>query len=130
MQYREPLPPDCPPPGASAIMERTVRYRLLETTTPQLVDFDSYVKRKGGVNRRIPRTPCEQSGLSLYATYSAARRELGKGRYNKRGRRWQSIGELTLSPGAGKLNPVAAHDCQTWWPSRDFNPAANCEATL
>ena len=127
MQYREPLPPDCPPPGASAIMKQTVRYRLLETATPRPEDFDSYVKRTGRANRH--RTLCEQSGLSLYATYAAAQREL-KGKYSRRGRRWQSIGVLTLSSGAGMLNPVEANDHQTWWPSRDFDPVANCEAKL
>ena len=126
MQCREPLPPDCPPPGASAIMEPTVRYRLLETTTPQPQDFDSLVKKRGQPNPQSHRTPCEQAGLSWYATYAAAQREL-KGRYNKRGRRWQSIGELTLSVGAGNLNPVEANDHQTWWPSRDFNPVKNCK---
>ena len=30
MQYREPLPPDCPPLTAQGITEQTVRYRLLE----------------------------------------------------------------------------------------------------
>ena len=28
MQYREPLPPDCPPASAQEITEPTVRYRL------------------------------------------------------------------------------------------------------
>ena len=129
MKYRETLPPDCPLASARGIMEPTVRYRLLETAIARPEDFDSYVKRNGQANPRIRRTPCEQSGVSLYATYAAAQREL-KGRYNTRGRRWQSIGELTLSSGAGMLNPVEANDHQTWWPSRGFNPVKNCQVIL
>ena len=60
MQYREPLPPDCPPPGASAIMERTVRYRMLEVATPQPGDFESFVKKRGRPNPKSDRTLCEQ----------------------------------------------------------------------
>lgn len=41
MQYREPLSQICPPPGAPAIMERTVRYRLLETTASRLENLPS-----------------------------------------------------------------------------------------
>ena len=71
MQYREPLPPDCPPPSAQGITEQTTRYRLLETTIPRPVDFDSYVRRNGRINRQIRRTPCEQSGVSLFVSLGA-----------------------------------------------------------
>lgn len=125
MRYRETLPPDCPPPSAYSITEQTVRYRLLETTTPRPEDFDSYVKLHGSPNLRAPRTPCEQNGLSLFASLEAAL-DLMNGRAN-RNRRWQSIGELTIPAGAGKLNPVEPDGHQTWWPSQTFDPVANCK---
>ena len=128
MQYREPLPADCPPASAQGIMGPMVRYRLLESTSPQPEDFDSYVRRRGRINPRLRRTPCEQNGVSLFASLDAAQAMM-TGRAN-RNRRWQSIGELTLSAGAGKLNPEEADDHQTWWPSRDFDPVANCEVIL
>ena len=128
MQYREPLPPDCPPPGASAIMERTVRYWLLETTIPRPVDFDSYAQRNGRINRQIRRTPCEQSGVSRFVSLGAVPALL-TGSLNQN-RRWQSIGELTLSPGAGKLNPVEPTGHQTWWPAQGFDPVDNCKVIL
>lgn len=124
MQYRESLPPDCPPPSAQGIMDRTVRYRLLETTSPKQEDFDSYVKRQGGVNRRIRRTPCEQSGVSLLVSQGFARKLMTS--YFNRNRRWQAVGELTLPSGAGKFNPADSNGHQTWWPSQAFDPVGNC----
>ena len=124
MQYRETLPPDCPPPSAQGIMALTVRYRLLETTTPRQEDFDSYVKRQGGANRQIGRTPCEQNGVSLFVSSEFASNLMTS--YFNRNRRWQAIGELTLPAGAGKLNPVDSNGHQTWWPSQAFDPVENC----
>ncbi len=130
MQYRELLPPDCPPPRAQDITEQTVRYRLLEGTTPTQRDFDSYVKRNGHVNQRSRRTPCEQSGVSLWTSLEAVQGVM-TGRPNRRRRnnppRWQAIGELTIAAGAGKLNPVELSGHQTWWPSREFDPVGNCK---
>ncbi len=125
MQYREPLPPDCPPLIAQDITERTVRYRLLENATPKPEDFDSYVKRNGRVNRRIRRTTCEQNGVSLFASPEAALRMMNSG-LNKN-RRWQAVGELTILAGAGKFNPIEPDEHQTWWPSKRFDQVKNCK---
>ena len=130
MQYREPLPPDCPPTSAQPITEQTVRYRLLKTTTPKQADFDSHVKEHGGPNPEIPRTPCEQNGVSLWTSLEAAKGVITS-RLNRKRRngepRWQAIGELTISAGAGKLNPVEMNGHQTWWPSKAFDPIGNCK---
>ena len=123
MLYRETLPPDCPPPGAQGIMDTTVRYRLLETTTPSQEDFDSYVKQKGSANRQISRTPCEQNGVSVFTSLESASK-LMMSFFNKN-RRWQAIGEVTLPADAGKLNPVDPNEHQTWWPSQAFDPVGN-----
>ena len=125
MQYREPLPPDCPPTRAQEITERTVRYRLLETTTPRPEDFDSYVRRNGHVNQRTRRTPCEQNGVSLFTSLETPLNMM-KSRLN-RNHRWLAIGELTIPAGAGKLNPIEPNGHQTWWPSQAFDPVANCK---
>ncbi len=130
MQYRESLPPDCPPLTALDITERIVRYRLLKTSAPQQDDFDSYVKDHGGPNPEIPRTPCEQRGVSLWASLEAAQGlMLGTPNRKRRSRtpRWQSIGELTIPAGAGKLNPVEKSGHQTWCPSQAFDPVENCK---
>lgn len=128
MQYREPLPPDCPPPEAQAITAQTVRYRLLETTTARPEDFDSYVKRNGQPKPNIARTTCEQYGVSLYTDLDTVQNMI-TGRGNRK-RRWQSIGQLTIPPGAGALNPVERNGHQTWWPSISFNPVENCQVIL
>ena len=125
MQYREPLPPDCPPTSAQEITEQTVRYRLLETTTPRAEDFDSYVKRNGQINMRTRRTPCEQNGVSLFASAETAQNMM-KSHLN-RNQRWLAIGELSILAGAGKLNPIEPNGHQTWWPSQAFDPVANCK---
>ena len=124
MQYRESLPSDCPPPNAHGIMAGTVRYRLLETSAPRQEDFDSYAKRQGAVNRQISRTPCEQSGVSLFVSQESARKLMTSPL--NRNRRWQAVGELTLPAGAGKLSPVDSNEHQTWWPSQAFDPVRNC----
>ena len=124
MQYREELPPDCPPESATAITEATTRYRLLRNTTPEEADFDSYARRRGSPNPRLRRTACEQHGLSLMTSLQEARNLLTS-HYN-RDRRWQTIGALTIPPGVGRLNPVEPSGHQTWWPSRAFNPSEQC----
>lgn len=128
MQYRETLPPDCPPASAQGIIEPRVRYRLLETTAAHPEDFDSYAKRSGGIKWRLRRTPCEQSGVSLFVALEMVQAML-TGALNHN-RRCQSVGELTLPPGAGKLNPVEPSGHQTWWPARDFDPVGNCKVIL
>ena len=125
MQYREPLPPDCPPPSAQDITEQTVRYRLLEGMTPTERDFDSYAKRSGGPKPGISRTPCQQSGLSVFVSLEAARRMM-TGRLNDLNR-WQSIGVVAIPAGAGKMNPAERNGHQTWWPSQAFDPVNNCK---
>ena len=41
---------------------------------------------------------------------------------------WQAIGVLTISPEAGKLNPVELNWHQTWWPTKEFNPSEDCRS--
>ena len=45
LQYREELPPDCPPESAREITEATTRYRLLRNPIPAESDFDSYARQ-------------------------------------------------------------------------------------
>ena len=123
IQYLETLPPDCPPPSARAITEQTVRYRLLEGMTPTERDFDSYAKRNDGPNLDIRRTPCEQSGLSLFVSLEAARRMM-TGRLNDLNR-WECIGVVTITAGAGKMNPAERNGHETWWPLQAFGPVNN-----
>lgn len=128
MQYREPLPPDCPPASAYDIVEPIVLYQMLETTIPQPEDFDSFVKRTGRIIGGSRRTPCEQHGVSLCVTLEVAQAMLA-GSLNRK-LRWQSIGELTLATGAGKLNPPELDGHQTWWPAQAFDPVGNCKVIL
>ncbi len=128
MQYREPLPPDCPPPSAQGITEQTVRYRLLESGVPTQEDFDSFVKKRGRPHRRSRRTPCEQNGVSLWQSLDSVRALLASDLNNNS--RWQSIGEFTIPTGAGKLNPIEPNGHQTWWPSKAFDPVENCKVIL
>ena len=124
LQYREELPPGCPPDSATEITEPTTRYRLLRNPTAEETDFDSYAYQRGSPNPRLRRTACEQHGISLMTSLRGARNLLDS-HYN-RDKRWQGIGILTIPPGAGKLNPVELNGHQTWWPSREFNPSEDC----
>ena len=124
LQYREELPPDCPPESAREITEPTTRYRLLRNPTAQEPDFHSYARQRGSPNPRLRRTACEQHGLSLMTSLQGARNLLGS-HYN-RDQRWQAIGVLAIPQGAGKLNPMEPNGHQTWWPTREFNPSEEC----
>ena len=126
LQYREELPADCPPESAIAITEPTTRYRLLRNPTAEEADFHSYAYQRGSPNPRLRRTPCEQHGISLMVSVQEARNLLHSP-YNRDGR-WQAIGVLTISPGAGKLNPVELNGHQTWWPTKEFNPSEDCRS--
>ena len=126
MQYREELPPDCPPESATEIMEPTTRYRLLKNITVTENDFDSYAHQRGSANPRLERAVCEQHGVSLFTSIRKAR-DLLESPYNRNGR-WQAIGVLTLPPGTGKLNRVEPNGHQTWWPSRGFDPKEHCRS--
>ena len=59
LQYREELPPDCPPESAREITEPTTRYRLLRNPTAQESDFHSYAAK--GVLRT---NDCEEQHAS------------------------------------------------------------------
>ena len=124
MQYREQLPENCPPDSAIEITEATIRYRLLAGKAPRQEDFDSFIKTMGRPRTRTQRSICEQNGVSLWQNEELAR-ELLDGPINKNNK-WQSIGELTIPPGEGKLNPPERSGHQTWWPSYKFDPTRHC----
>ena len=93
MEYREELPPGCPPESAREITEATIRYRLLRNPSAEEADFDSYARQRGAPNPRLRRTPCEQHGISLTTSLPAARNLLDS-HYN-RDQRWQAVGMLS-----------------------------------
>ena len=124
MEFRETLPDGCPHDTAQDIPAPTQKYRLIEGKTPTEEDFDSFRKSRGHYVKISKRDYCEQSGVSLYAKIEGAER-LFNSRTNKE-RRWQSMGEITLTPGAGMLNPEEEDSHQTWWPAKGFDPVANC----
>ena len=126
MEYRETLPDGCPRDTAQDIKVTTLRYRLVEKKVPLQKDFDSFFKTNGRYVKNSDRPHCDQNGVSLYARIEAATM-LFKGPKNKNGRRWQSIGKVTLISGAGKLAPIEQDGHQTWWPTKDFDPVDNCE---
>ena len=126
MEYREHLPHDCPPSTAQQIEEPTIRYRLLEGAEPSNEDFESYVMKKGGPNPQISKSPCHQAGVSLLISFEAAKKVF-VGHHNKIGR-WKKIGEITIQPGAGKLDEPEPSGHQTWWPTMQFDAVANCKA--
>lgn len=124
MEFRETLPDGCPHDTARDIPAPTQKYRLIEGKTPTEKDFDSFFKRKGHYVKSFKYDHCDQNGVSLYAKIEGAEM-LFKGPSNSEGR-WQSIGEVTLTPGAGMLDPEREDSHQTWWPTKDFDPVANC----
>ncbi len=108
MEYREQLPPDCPPLDAAEITEPTKLYRLVKSLPPSADDFQSY--RALRPNDDFGKEECKASGLSVYSRRSSAENR----RLTPNFREYH-ICELDLSNGAGKLQRSGGAHC-TWWP--------------
>ena len=93
MNYREPLPEDCPPETAEEITAPRLVYRLVRHTTPTDADFRSQRAEKPYLELRNI-TECQARGLSVFANRTDAERRSKSG---------QLLGtmvcEVTLSQG-------------------------------
>ena len=114
MNYREPLPEDCPPETAEEITEPRLVYRLVRNNPPTDADFRSQRAEKPYLELRNI-TECQARGLSVFANRTDAERRSKSG---------QLLGtmvcEVTLSQGAGRIAKTGSRSHHTWWPLADF----------
>ena len=120
LEYREPLPDDCPPAVAEEIVAPRIVYRLVWSDPPSFDDFRS--QRDLDPEGEWDVTECQARGVSVFIDRRGANKR-------RRGRNLKGtlICEVSLDKGAGRIlqpNPKSAH-C-TWWPLADYNIIANC----
>ena len=121
MNYREPLPNDCPPDEAEEIDAQRVVYRLVRNTPPNDDDFRSQrAERPHQVFRNI--TECQARGLSVRTDQNSATELM-----QLRSMRGRMLCEIRLDCGAGQIMQTGEDpDHSTWWPLADYDILANC----
>lgn len=121
MTYREPLPDDCPPDEADEITSPRLVYRLVRNIPPTDDDFRSQrAERPDRIFRDV--TECQARGVSVFATRNVAERLSNSGRLEG-----LSVCQVTLAPGAGRIQPTGRRSHHTWWPLADYDILANCQ---
>ena len=121
LEYREPLPDDCPPANAEEIVEPRIVYRLVRIDPPSLDDFRSQrAENPAATFRRV--TECQARGVSVFMDIEDV---------NKRRERPRLSGTLicavVLDKGAGRiLQPNRKSSHCTWWPLANYDILANC----
>ena len=121
MTYREPLPEDCPPDTAGEITSSRVFYRLVRNNPPTDDDFRSQrAERPNRIFRDV--TECQARGLSVFASPNVAEQLSKSGTLQR-----TAICRVTLTTGAGRIQPTGRRSHHTWWPLDDYDILANCQ---
>ena len=121
MTYREPLPDNCPPDTADEITSRRLVYRLVHNNPPTDGDFQSQrAERPDRIFRDV--TECQARGMSVFASRSVAEQLSTSGSLQG-----TAICQVTLVPGAGRIQPTGRRSHNTWWPLADYDILANCQ---
>lgn len=119
-QYRESLPPDCPPAAAQEITSPAAVFRLVRTDPATVDDFRSQrAERPFRQFRGV--TECHARGLSVFA-----RREDSQRALKLPALRGRLICRVQLESGAGSLQQTGRRSHHTWWPSADFDILSRC----
>lgn len=119
MQYREPLPANCPPPDAGQIASPQTIFRVVCSNPPTDDDFHSEFV----INpKRKFKSECKARGVSVFAKQIDAEAILKFSRYKKVGK----ICQVKLQQGAGAILCTGNKSHRTWWPLSDFNILAHC----
>ena len=121
MPYREPLPDDCPPDTAEEIDAPRVVYRLVRNNPPTNDDFRSQrAERPDRIFRDV--TECQARGLSVFASRNVAEQLSTRGSLQR-----TAVCQVTLAPGAGRIQPTGRRSHHTWWPLADYDILANSQ---
>ena len=125
-QYRESLPPDCPPDGAREITSSEAVFRLVRTDPPTADDFRSQRAEKPfhqfhGVNE------CRARGPSVFSR----REEASQQALKLPALRGRLVCRVQLESGAGRVQQTGQRFHHTWWPLAEFDILRRCavEAT-
>ena len=120
MNYREPLPEDCPPDDAEEITAHRAVYRLVRNKPPTDGDFRSQrAENPHRVFRRV--TECQSRGMSVFADHRDAERQTEIPRL-----KGLAVCRVDLVTGAGHIQKTGGSSHYTWWPYADYDILANC----
>lgn len=121
MSYRDSLPAGCPPDAAEGIAAPRAVFRLVRTDPPTPDDFLS--QRQERPDRIFSGAiECQVRGLSVFADKQDAVAKAQK-LPNLKNRK---ICRVTLTVGAGRIQPTFQPSHQTWWPLAEFDILAHC----
>ena len=121
MTYREPLPENCPPDEAEAIDATRLVYRLVRNNPPTDDDFQSQrAARPDRVFHDV--TECQARGLSVFVSRNVAEQLSTTGSLQG-----TAVCQVTLTAGAGRIQPTGRRSHHTWWPLADYHILANCQ---
>jgi hypothetical protein len=121
MQFRDHLPPDCPPSDAiSAVIEV---YCLVSGDPPVENDFLSYAERNPNRVFDDPVMQCQSCGLSVFTDLAGI--ELARKVSNALRKKKLAIGHLSDNSGKIKNTPSqnTGDTHHTWWPNREIDPS-------
>lgn len=123
MNYREPLPAQCPPDAAEEITVEREVFRVVKTDPPTEDDFRSQRAMKPeavfhGVSE------CQARGVSVFSDRRDGEKLLKLPRL-----RSGLLATVRLVPGAGRIQKTSTHSHHTWWPFADFDILAHCGKT-
>ena len=121
MTYRETLPENCPPDEAEEITSPRLVYRLVRNNPPTDDDFQSQqAERPDRVFRDV--TECQARGLSVFASRTVAEQLSSIGSLQG-----TAVCQVTLTPGAGRIQPTGRRSHHTWWPLAEYDILANSQ---
>ena len=123
VKYREPLPDDCPLPGAVDIVETRIVYRLVWSDPPSHNDFRSYADLNPDKPYKDNTEECKARGVSVYKNPRAA----DKNRQRFANLAETLICEVVLVEGAGRIKRTGSRTHFTWWPLAEYDILANCQ---
>lgn len=120
MNFREPLPANCPPMEAENVVAARFVFRLVRADPPTLHDFRSQREEKPDAVFRV--TECQARGLSVHAdrcdSEKATRLPALRGRL---------VCRVRLEAGAGRIQQTGRLSHHSWWPLADFDILAHCD---
>lgn len=121
MQFRDHLPPNCPPLDADLSM--MVVYYLVDSDPPTAKDFLSFRERRPDRNVESWRE-CQACGLSVFTDSVGA--ELA--RQSSRSLRNKKLAKGSLSKDSGKIKNTPSQNTgdthHTWWLNRNIDPCS------
>jgi hypothetical protein len=118
--WKEELPLDCPPEGASVLSNQTV-LRLVSSATPTAADFLSYAAL--GLTPKGDDDPCTRCACSVFYYDEKIDRARQLRKLPTLGKR-KHVAYLTLTDTAGVGVPNQKTGHISWWIAHSFDPVA------